>query len=80
MAISENTLLVSYDEQRKVVVIFRLTEETVSQLTKILHTEISLSKVDAIDFKELSCRLGEDTLIALSGTRALFLTSSEDSD
>lgn len=69
MKISENDLLIHYDDQNQKIVVYRLYAEGFNSTDKILHTEYSISTIKSMEIDEASRLLGEDVLIAIAGTR-----------
>jgi hypothetical protein len=72
MGISENCLLISYDESRNKIIVRRAIQEVNLQTGTVLHTEYLLTKIKAMDLTTACRLLGEDILISLAGTRSLF--------
>ncbi len=69
MTISENDLLIRYDEQEQKLIVYRLSDNASLQCAKVLHTEYSLSKLKSMSINEAGRRIGEDILVSLAGTR-----------
>ena len=69
MAISENALLVIFDETTQKLIMYRPTDEALCSLKTVLHTEYSLRDLRNANFSEASRILGEGILISLAGTR-----------
>jgi len=76
MAISENCLIISYDDHEGKIVIRRPSEVTTFEKIAVLHTEYLLSKIKSMKLNTACQLLGEDILISLAGTRSLFKDSA----
>ena len=72
MKISENCLIIFYDEADEKIVVRRPLEDGISKKGTVLHTEYPLTDIKAITRSRVCRLLGEDILIALAGTRTLF--------
>lgn len=72
MEISENCLIISYDEKDKKIVVRRAFEQEIFEKRAVLHTEYFLSKIKSMTLSTACRLLGEDILISLAGTRTLF--------
>src|SRR5713226_6430488 len=67
--ISENDLLIRYDQKDQKLVIYRLTSGGAPSGQSVLHTEYPLSKLKAMTLGEAGRLIGEDVLVSISGTR-----------
>ena len=72
MKISENCLIIRYDQQDEKIVVRRPLENDISEERAVLHTEYPLSKIKTMAITTACRLLGEDILLSLSGTRKLF--------
>lgn len=77
MKISENDLLIHYDEKDEKLVVYRLLAEEVPSAQKILNTEYNLSKLKMMGIRKAASLLGEDILISLAGTRETLIDGKE---
>jgi len=72
MEISENCLIISYDEKEKKIIVRRAFEEEMFEKRSVIHTEYLLSNIKLMALSKACRLLGEDILISLAGTRTLF--------
>jgi hypothetical protein len=77
MKISENDLLIHYDEKEEKLVVYRLLAEEVPSAQKILNTEYDLSKLKIKGIRKAASLLGEDILVSLAGTRKALINGKE---